>query len=247
MDDNPSAPSPEPKRNDWFPTTHWSLILAAAHSGTPHAAAALEQWCRLYSVPIANYIRRHWPRAEQVPDLAQAFFEHLHGKKYLKRADPRRGRFRCFLLTGVRRFLADQRDYETADRRDVRKTVTTDAIDDERVIGFPGDHVPDSEYDRDWACAVLDTVGQRLRDEYVRLGKGALHEELKSFLPGAANEPPAYAEIARRTASSEDAIKSAIWRLRRRWRELVRETVALTVPPEEVDEEIRYLIEILSR
>src|SRR5947207_8971063 len=93
-----------------FATTHWSVVLATGPSNSSQASKALERLCRTYWPPIYSYVRSQGFGPADAQDLTQAFFAKLLEKNFWARADPQKGRFRSFLLTALRHFLADQRD-----------------------------------------------------------------------------------------------------------------------------------------
>jgi len=234
----------------YFADTHWSVVLAAKASGSPHAAEAMEKLCRTYRRPLYAYIRREGHNPTDAEDLTQEFFARLLEKDYLQHLRHRDGKFRSFLLTFVKRFLSDQRDRAGAQKRGGGKTfVSLDETSpeegylDESMNGLS----PDQVFERRWAQTVMDRALSRLREEYVVGGKAALFDQLKEIQPGEHGES-SYAEIGARLGLAEGTIKSAVHRLRRRHRELLREEIAQTVArPEEIDEEIRNLLTVLSR
>ena len=100
----------EPTRNQWFPTTHWSVVLAARDTESPEADAALAELCRTYWYPLYAFIRRKGHNPHDAEDLTQAFFARLLEKNYVAQADRERGRFRTYLLAALTHFLADEWD-----------------------------------------------------------------------------------------------------------------------------------------
>jgi RNA polymerase sigma-70 factor (ECF subfamily) len=233
-----------------FADTHWSVVLAAKTKGSPQAAEALDKLCRTYWRPLYAYIRRDGHSTTESEDLTQEFFRRLLAKDYLQHLQHRDGKFRSFLLTFVKRFLSDERDKAGAQKRGGDKTFVSldetsaeESYLSEAVSGL----TPDQSFERRWAQTVMDQALGRLRAEYVASGKGALFEQLKDIQPGEHGES-SYAEIGVRLGLAEGTIKSAVHRLRRRHRELLREEIAQTVArTEEIDEEIRNLLTVLSR
>lgn len=224
--------------------------MSAGRTESEEAFAALEKLCRTYWFPLFAYVRRRGYDEEQAKDLTQAFFAQVIARRYMADADPGRGRFRTFLLTSLNHFLANEWDRGQAQRRGGGvEFVSLDFAREQEGQGIePGhDLTPERLYEKRWAEAVLARVLTRLRTEF----DGATvkrFDVLKGFLTeekGASS----YAEAARRLALTESAVKSAIHRLRQRWRELMREEIADTVDAAtgtEIDEEIRYLIEVLG-
>lgn len=232
-----------------FTTTHWSVVLAAARQETPDATAALERLCRTYWYPIYAYVRREGHTPADAQDLTQEFFARLLARNSLAQVAPRKGKFRSFLLAALRHSLSDQRDRARAVKRGGgAEVLSLDAQEAEtRYRLEPVDRL-DAEkiFERRWAMTLLDQALTRLRDENVAAGKTQLFERLRSFVAGESDV--SCSEAAVQLGLSEGAVKSAVHRLRQRYRELVREEIAHTVAdPAEIDEEIRYLITVMSQ
>lgn len=233
-----------------FATTHWSRVLAARDPDAPGSTDALNQLCQEYWRPLYAYIRRRGHGPQESEDLTQGFFEKFLAKDYLGDLTPGMGRFRSFLLTCLKHFLANQWDHDHRQKRGGGQiTVSFDAARAEEDYGLePADQVtPEIVYERQWAMTVLDTVLLRLRAELVQSGREALFNELKPFLRGE-NASGSYAEVSARTGLQETAVRVAVHRLRRRYGELLRAEVTRTVADEaEVQDEIRHLIDSLGR
>jgi RNA polymerase sigma-70 factor (ECF subfamily) len=227
-----------------FGTTHWSLVLAAAHGSWPKGRAALATLCQTYWYPLYAYVRRCGYESHDAEDLTQEFFARLLDKHYLASVDRRKGKFRSFLLASLRHFLANERDWAKARKRGGGRTVFSfDRGEAEtRYRLEPSREVtPEKDFDRQWALALLRQVMDGLEAVHIASGKGRLFEELKGFLTQAEGSRP-YAQAARRLGMTEGAAKVAVHRLRRRYRQLLRDEIAQTVAgPKEVDEEIRHL------
>ena len=239
-----------PLTNQWFVTTHWSVVQAATAEDLAKAAAALETLCRTYWPPLYAYIRRDGHSAEDAQDLTQEFFARLLEKDYLRHLRHQHGKFRSFLLTFLKHFLADERDKAAAQKRGGGRTFVSldETSAEERHLLDAVDQLnPDQLFERRWAETVLQQALQRLRGEYEAGGKAALFERLKDMQPGE-HGALSYAAVGGQLGMTEAAIKSAVHRLRQRHRELLREEIARTVTrPEEIDEEIRYLLRVLGR
>ena len=240
---------PQPASSPLFATTHWSLVLAARQSGTPGAAQALDKLCRTYWYPLYAYIRHRGHSVEDAQDLTQEFFARLLEHKQLRVADPERGKFRSFLLGTLKHFLSDERKKVRAQKRGGGQellSLEARSAEDRYRLEPATDLTPEKIFDRRWAWTVMEQTVARLREEYVAAERAELFEELKHFQTGE-DAGRSYAEVAVRLGLSESAVKSAIWRLRQRHGDLLREEIAHTVAtPAEVDEEIRYLIAVLG-
>lgn len=229
-----------------FPTTLWTLVLHAGRARSDQADAALGTLCEAYWYPLYSFLRHRGYSAADAEDLTQSFFARILEKRSLQRVDPALGRFRTFLLAALKNFLANDHDRAHAVKRGGGRTVVS--LDQERAearyrLEPSHEQTAERHFERQWALTLLDRVLADLHDEYHRDGKGDVFDELKGAITGAAN---AYAEIAARLQRSEGAVKVAVHRLRRRYRELMRARIADTVGPGEVDDELRHLVAVLG-
>ena len=228
-----------------FATTRWSVVLAAGSGpASPTAHEALTTLCEAYWYPLYAFLRRRGRTREDAEDLTQAFFARLLEKQALRHADQSRGRFRSFLLTSITHFAANEYQRAAAQKRG--GGVPTMSLEFEGAEGRfqlepATNETPESCFDRAWALAMLARVLARLDAEMTANGKAPQFARLKTYLTG--DEPnTSYSDAARDLAASEGAIKVAVHRLRRRFRDLVREEVAETVgSPDEIENEIRHL------
>lgn len=236
-------------QGQWFATTHWSVVLAAADASTDDALAALEKLCRTYWFPLYAFVRRQGYDPEESKDLTQGFFARLLEKKYLEQVDRRKGKFRSFLLASLRHYLSDERDRARAAKRGGgRPVISFDACDaEQRYLLEPADESsPDKVFDRRWAFALLNEARRRLREEYTAAGKQELFEALTGT-DARGDGASTYAHLAARWNMTESGVKSAAHRLRQRYHELVREEVSQTVSSAaELEEEIRHLISVVG-
>jgi len=231
-----------------FPTTRWTLVVAAGDPRRKEARSALVSLCENYWYPLYAYLRRRGYPADQAQDLTQGFFIRMLEGRYLDRADPEKGRFRSFLLSSLKFFVADEEDRDRARKRGGGQLVPLEfSSGEERYQREPGhDETPERIFERRWALSVLDRVVERLHEEFVQHGRPEHFERLKIFLLGQSDAP--YAALAREMNTSEGALKVAIHRLRKRYRELFRQEIADTVAdPAEVESELRYLAAVLTR
>jgi DNA-directed RNA polymerase specialized sigma24 family protein len=187
-------------------------------------------------------------RRIKAQDLTQEFFMRVLEGRYLDRADPAKGRFRSFLMTSLKFFTADEEDRQRAQKRGGGLVVPLEfSSGEERYQREPAhDETPERIFERRWALAVLDRVMERLRNEFVQHGRTEHFDRLKVFLLGGSDAP--HAAVASEMNTSEGALKVAIHRLRKRYRELFRQEIADTVAdPAEVESELRYLAAVLAR
>lgn len=232
-----------------FCTTQWSIVLTARDKDSSQAQRALAELCRTYWYPLYVYIRRRGNGPADAEDLTQAFFARLIEKDYLGDLTPGMGRFRSFLLTALKHFLANEWDrVQTRKRGGGLVIFSIESQDAEDRYQFePVEPVtPETLFEQRWALTVLERVLARLRAEFVSAEKVGLFEDLKGFL--SADQPSeTYAEVAARTGLKEGTVKVAVHRLRRRYGELLRSEIAETVlEPGEIEDEIRHLIAVLT-
>lgn len=231
-----------------FPTTRWTLVIAAGDAQRKDARSALVDLCENYWYPLYAYLRRRGYPADQAQDLTQEFFLRVLEGRYLDRADPEKGRFRAFLLTSLKFFVADEADRQRAQKRGGGLLVALEfSSGEERYQREPShDETPERIFERRWAISVLERVVEKLRNEFLQHGRPEHFDRLKVFLLGQSDTP--YAALAREMNTSEGALKVAIHRLRKRYRELFRQEIADTVAdPSDVESELCFLAEALSK
>lgn len=228
--------------SDPFASTRWSLVAAAGRPDSPAAGAALEELCRSYWTPVYGYVRRREADEHRARDLTQEFFARILEKNFFHKADPARGRFRAFLLTALKHFLANEADKV---RRRQGPALALDFASAESRLGPANEETPERIFDRQWALRLLDTVLTRLRDELAAEGKTAFYETCKGFLSGEDTRP--LAEVAPLVDMSPGTLKVSLHRLRKRYRSLLREEVAQTVATaDDIDDELRDLLDALT-
>jgi RNA polymerase sigma-70 factor (ECF subfamily) len=221
--------------------------LAAGDRGEVRAREAFAALCRQYWMPIYASLRRQRYAQSDADDLTQGFFLHLIDGDAVSRADPERGRFRSFLHGALTRFLASDRERETALKRGGDRVFVpfdTAAVD-AQIIGEDDATSLEHQFDRRWARALVGNALTRLAAEYAAGGESDLYAALQPSLSG--REMPPYAKIAAHLGRNEGAIKTAVHRLRRRFRDVLRHEVAQTVAaPDDVDDELKYLRDVLA-
>ena len=230
--------------SDVFAPTRWTVVLAAGRERTEQSDAALEELCRTYWYPLYVYVRRHSRTKEDAEDLTQAFFERVLEKNYFAGLDRERGKFRAFLLAALKHFLANEREKAHSQKRGggaVSLPLDWQEADTRYRIE-PADRLsPDKLFDRAWVLTLLERVIARLRGELVAAGKTELFAQLKPFLELASNAV-SYAEAATALQMNETAVRVTVHRLRRRYRELLRDELTQTLAdPQQFDEELRSL------
>jgi RNA polymerase sigma factor (sigma-70 family) len=226
-----------------FQTTLWSVVLRAGAAEDIPKQAALDQLCRLYWRPLYVFCLGRGMKAEDAEDLTQAFFVRLLTRDTLRVADPERGRFRAFLLTSFKHFIAGEGDRARAQRRGggaVHFSMDVDFAGDLPTLPSP-EMTPELAYDRQWALDLIARATTMLRAEHESAGKGDWFERILGPSAGVA-----YVKVAADLDSSEDAVKSFAKRARRRFREILEREIADTVgSPAELEDEMAYLADLL--
>ncbi|MHB1034653.1 MAG: RNA polymerase sigma factor [Pirellulales bacterium] len=234
-----------PARGGRFATTHWSMVVSAGGPRSSEASRSLATLCENYWFPVYAFVRRAGHSAEDSQDLTQEFFVRLLDKHFLAAADRNKGRFRTFLLTAVKRFLANEYDRIQAKKRGGGQAILSLEGLEARYCQEPADALtPERIFERQWAITLLEQVLNLLQADMAADGKAALFDAMKGHLTG--SQAVSYRATAARLGMTEGAVKVAAHRLRQRYRKLLREEIAHTVAsPDEIDEEVRYLFTCL--
>ncbi len=241
------------KRTPWgeraaFPSTRWSRVVAAADLAAPDARAALEELCAAYWYPMYAFVRRKGNDAEKSLDLTQGYFARLLEKGVLAGVDQRKGRFRAFLRADCEHFLIDQHRRDKAQQRGGGVTLLTiePRNAEGRYLFEPADAMtPDRLFDRAWAVTLLGRVLELLAAEYTEPGKAELFAHLKVVLTEGKGAISA-ATLAERLGIPEGTVHTAVHRLKRRYRTILKEQIAATLDdPAQIDDEIRDLFEAI--
>src|SRR5215813_6720334 len=235
-----------------FNSTQWSLVLAAAERSTPESENALGALCAAYWPPLYAYIRRRGYDVSEAQDLTQAFFVRLLEKNYMGDADREKGKFRSFLLASLNHFLANEWDRKQAQKRGGGVTIIPLEMDSAEGY-YRTDRAdlltPEKLFERRWALTVIHLALKRLEEEYTDKGRARLYSSIKTFLTGVDGDV-SYRQVATELGMSEEAVKAAVHRLRRRFLELMRAEIAQTIPrpdqPGAIDAEVRALLVALS-
>jgi RNA polymerase sigma-70 factor (ECF subfamily) len=201
----------------------------------------LEELCRDYGFPLSAFVRARSDSSHESEDLVQGFLADLLERGDLARLDQSKGRFRSFLRAACDHYLANCREHDRAAKRGGGVTIISiDRRDPEgRYAREPGHELtPDRLFERQWALTLLGRVLERLEADVVQAGNAALFNGLRPALQGDSLAPSARA-IGEELGLSEAAVRTAVHRLRSRYRELLREEVGRTTDdPTAIDEEI---------
>ena len=223
-----------------FHTTRWSFVVNAGGEGD-NARDALAALCRMYRPPVLGYVRARFAESD-AEDVTQAFFAHVLERQLPARADPERGRFRSYLLTSLKHFLAAEHERAAALRRGGGLKPVPDSALELIADTDPG---PEQAFEREWAHTVLRDALQQLETETERAGRSELFARVRPFLVDDPDDGD-YDEIAQALGVRRNTVAVAVHRLRARLQEIVREIVADTADdPTEIDEELRSMRRML--
>ncbi len=232
-----------------FQTTRWSMVLSARDGDAKEAREALAALCATYWYPLYAFVRRKGHDNEAAEDLVQGFFTRLLEKGDLAAVEREKGKFRSFLMAACTHYLANQADHDRAKKRGSGQSpisIDWQAAEGRYICEPSHTFTPERLFERQWALALLENVLKSLEAEMTRAGKGRQFEVLRPALLGGAERTP-YVKIAAELGLTEEAARAAAHRLRRRYREIIREEVALTLDDSaDLDEEIRSLFTSLG-
>jgi len=230
-----------------FPSTSWSLIARAGEALSPDGKKALASLCEDYWPPVYSFVRRRCGSADEAHDRTQGFFAYLLEKNDLATVDRMRGtKFRAWLLTCVKNYLANLRDHENAKKRWAPLESLDAAAAEGRYQAETAHHLtPERLYARAFAMNVLARTLGRVRARYTAAGKAPLFDALKGSLTWDASPLP-YEEVAALLGKTEGAVKKAAFDLRAHYKKELRSEVKRLVenPDDEaaVDKELRQLL-----
>ncbi len=222
------------------------MVLAAGEHPCERSRDAMRALCAAYWSPLFQYVRRQISDPQEAEDLTQDFFRHLLEKKVVTQATPERGRFRSYLLTSLNNYLKNEWERRSAEKRGGGKTfVPIDSAQLKEATPVDRELSPEQAYERQWAVTLLNRALDVLQSELNEAGKSAMFDTLKPYLTQAA-DAPSYAAVATELGISEGAVKAAVHRLRKRFRQIVRGEVSQTVSsPADIDDEITHLFRSL--
>ena len=238
--------------SDLFKPTRWSVVLAAVDSGSgPGRHAALAELCETYWRPVFIYLRRKGYTVHEAEDLTQGFFMQLLEKKRYTVADPERGRFRAFMITALKNYLINTHEREQALKRGGGKTIIS--LDSTEVERHYSNHAlsntePEAAFDREWAQTVVGVALETVRRDYISAGKESLFAHFEDSVSGKCRKTQA--ELALQLSMNENAVKSALQRIRKRFRIVLRQEIAEAANSpnsQEIDAEIQYLMSCLNQ
>ena len=233
-----------------FEETPWSLIVRAKKADAEDVHQALDDLCRMYWTPLYAFARTRGQSVENAQDIVQTFFETQLRRDFLKDLDPQRGHFRSYLLTSISNFMINEWSKSTRQKRGSGKpALPLDEKTGELAVSslLNGPVTPEEAFEREWALVLIQRALDRTREYYVESGTEEVFDAMQAYI-SVDKERPSYADLVDQLGMSESSVKSALFRLRGRYRDAVRQEVRRVVqnPDDEnaTDDEIRYLMGI---
>lgn len=224
----------------WFAPTRWSLVQRA-QDGTDEGRLALAELCEAYWEPVFRVLCRDGRSEDSAREVTQEFFAFVLAGNRIGGAEPGKGKFRSYLLGALRHFESDQRERERRQKRG--GGVAPDPLELHSEEEGPASRWDERQFDREWALAILSRALDAVSADYAEGGRLAHLERLRCVLAG--GELPPHAVLARELGMTEGAVKVAIHRLRRRFREAVCHEIVQTLPAgADSEEELRYLVSV---
>lgn len=242
----PPIPEPASRNGTLFPATMWSALLAAQGEQGAEALQGLERLARAYWRPLYVFARQRGAGHEEAADGVQGFFEYLLSGEVLRKVKPGEGRFRNFLLVVFRRWLDDGMEKRLAAKRGGGALhLSLDELNAAALEPVAGRDSPEEAFDRKWAFALVGRALLALQEAWA--ARAAVFQALKCGLDGSDEVEP-YAAIAARLGITEGAVKTAAYDLRKGFGNAVRREIRSTVASDEdVEQELRYLVQLIQR
>ncbi len=239
----------KPAAGEVFATTRWTQVLAS-RGDSAGARQALSDLCAAYYAPVVAFLRSEGRDEDAARELAHEFFARVLERQSLGGADPQRGRFRSYLLGALKHFLANRRVREMREKRGGQFPHESLGPENDASpstpLADPSATSPDRLFDREWALSILERTFHAMKQEAAQGGSLREFAVLKPWLTAEGADRP-QADAARDLGLNEGAVRVAIHRLRRSFRERVKAEIAQTVnEPGDIAEEMRHLIEALS-
>ena len=243
------------KTRGWFPETRWSVVLAAQSDGKGEqdeadARQAMEELCAMYWRPVFRFMRASGRSVEDAKDLTQDFFAKLIDLDSFKSVAQEKGKLRSFLLISAKRFLISDLHKERALKRGRgMKPLSLDVSEDDEALAavqMADTVTPEVQFDRQWVMTLLEKVLSDLEQEHIASERAEFFQATKEFLTCSAEQTP-YCQLADQLQLTEGAVRVAVYRMRRRYRDLLQAEIANTVDSSSsVEEEIHYLMSVFG-
>lgn len=244
-----SKPTPTPgegeaHRDPLFPPTDWTQLLGPIQQRSPAAEQALEQLCHRYRPPLRAYVRFWGFDHHEADDVVQGFIASLLERRALEQVTRSRGRFRSFLTASLQNYLVNRHHAARAQKRGGgAEHLPLDAAGD---LPAADAAAAEKALDREWAWSLVEQTLTRIERSYQERNRTLVFESLRGFLPGR-HEPPSRTDLAGQLGMNLGTLDKAVHDLRRRFRDTLRALVSeLVSTPEEVEDELRYLISVVG-
>lgn len=234
-----------------FLSTHWSWIEAIRSPEGDTRDTALTSLIELYWKPIYCWLRRYGYSDADAKDLTQQFFLSGLQEKKFEKADPTRGRFRTFLLTCLKNFIANyERDKKAKGRQPSKPPLPIDKLNtDDIAIELVDEGTPEESFKRAWAQQLLLRVLQLFEEECSKTGKERHYRIfsrriIEPILEG--TERPPMKQLAEKIGITEKQAFNYDVNARRAYQRLLRQEIRMYASSDdEVAQEIKDLFELL--
>jgi RNA polymerase sigma factor (sigma-70 family) len=247
---NSSKPNEDKAPRGFFPQTRWSVVRSAQiPASDAERLAALNELCTAYRPPLVRFAQSLGNSQEDAEDLTQGFLTQVISRDLFGSTSPLKGRLRSFLLVAFKRFAANEWHKASAAKRNHGKKAFSIDAAPEAMDHAPepsDDRSPDKVFEKEWALHLLQRVKEALWTDYENANKDHLVAALSPFLLGD-SQGTSYADVSKTLDLPEGTVKSHVFRMRQRYKQLLREEISHTVnDPDEIDNELQHLRQALS-
>ena len=164
--------------------------------------------------------------------------------------DQARGKFSAFILAALKHFLAKHRESASSQKRGGNAhhlSMDWQNADSRFHLADDEQAAKDHAYDREWGIQVLERVLGHLQAAALAEGTGGRFEILKDFL-SSSSTGACYESAAAILGISPGAARVSVHRLRKQYRQLLRQEIASTlVDPSMVEDELGSLFAAFRR
>ena len=237
-----------------FTETRWSKLFAARIAASTERCSILDFLIRRYWKPVYCYLRRSGCGEEDARDYVQEFFAACLRNDFFAKADPKLGRFRNFLLSALKHFVANARRAARAKKRHPSQGFAF--IDDSAFAGeHPGalkhTETPEEIFHRTWRQELVLRVLKNLERACRESGKETHYELFRHYLVAPAldgAEAPHLRELGASAGLSAKDAANRVLTVQRAFHRLLKEEIRLYASSDaELAEELREMKRFLAR
>ena len=231
-----------------FPSTHWSIVLAARNREAPDYRESMDRLIGIYWRPVYVYIRAAWSRSNaESKDLTQEFLSRLIAGNLLEQYDRNKGRFRAYLKGALRHFLMDEKKSASRQKRGggLQKLSLDFESEDKQFEVAAETGTPDELFDKAWGRAIMQRAIETLHSQLKEQKREICYQvfERYEFPPPDAGDT-SYKTVANEMKLKESTVKAHLTYARLRLKKILRDKVFHTVTSEEeLFQELKELFE----